>query len=106
MLKNALIAIAALGAVAFSAPADARHRHRGQTNIVVSFGAPTYYGDPYGGYYNGYYDPYYRPVRYQPVYYQQHYYQPRYNYRPRYYNDPYYRPRHRGWKKRHHRRHW
>jgi hypothetical protein len=103
MFKKTLIALAAMGAVALSTAADARHRDRGRTQVVVSFGTPTYYGNHYGGYYNGYYDPYYRPVYYQPVYYQP-YYQPRYRQRVQYY-DPYYRPRHRGWKKRHYRRH-
>jgi hypothetical protein len=93
MLKQALIALAAFGAVVVSAPAEA-HRDRVRTSVVVSYGP-------------GYYDPYYRPVyyrsRYQPYYY---HYQPRYRYRTRYYDDyRYYRPHKRHWKKRHWRRH-
>lgn len=102
MLKQALIALAAFGAVAVSTPAEA-HRDRVRTSVVVSFGSPVhYYGYPAGGYY----DPYYRP--YSPRYRSRvYYYQPRYRYRPRYYNyDPYYRPHRRYWKKRHWRRHY
>jgi hypothetical protein len=97
MIKQALIALGIMGAVAVGAPAEA-HRDRVRTSITFSVGSPGYYG--------GYYDPYYRPVyyrpRYQPRYY---YYEPRYRYRPRYYYyDPYYRPRHH-WRKRHWRHH-
>jgi hypothetical protein len=94
MLKQAIMAIAAIGALSVASPADARHHSH--TRVVISYGTPAYYGDPYRGYYSGYYHPYYDP-----------YYHPRYRYRHEYYRDrdDYYRPRYRHWKKRHWRHH-
>jgi hypothetical protein len=94
MIKQALIAMAAFGAVAVSSPADAHH-DRVRASVVISYGSPGYYG--------GYYDPYHDPYYYRPRYY---HYEPRYRYRPRYYHDDryYYRPHKRHWKKRHWRR--
>lgn len=98
MLKQTLIALAAMGTLAVSVRAEAHHRHRSGANIVVSIGGG-HHGHPYGGYY--------RPVYYQPVYYQPVYYRyPQYRHRQRgYYYDPYYRPRYRH-HRRHHRHHW
>jgi hypothetical protein len=104
MLKQAIIALVAFGAIAMSVPAEAGHRDRGRTQIVVRVGTPVYYGHPNGGYYSRYRAPYY-----QPYYYNE---QPRYRTRPRYYDDDYYyRPQRRQWQKRYrqghyHRGHW
>jgi hypothetical protein len=106
MYKKLLIALAAVGAVVASIPADARHRHHGgRTSVVITVGSPGYY------YHQApvrYYDPYYRPVYYQPVYYDPYYY-PRYRtyYRPHYRYRHYDRPRHyRKHYRHHHRRHY
>lgn len=93
MIKQALIALGIMGAVAVATPAEA-HRDRVRTSISISYGSP------------GYYDHYYRPVYYRPRYQPYYYHQPRYRYRTRYYDDyRYYRPHKRHWKKRHWRRH-
>jgi hypothetical protein len=88
MLKQLLLAVAAFGAFAISAPADAHYRDGRETRVTFVVGSPVYYGHPHGRYYRGYYGPSYQRYHYR--------YGPRYHYRHKYY-----RPYHRGWKKRH-----